>query len=560
VDATPIAPGEVVGGAISANTDGASAPGLRLETVQPHVSECTTENIVSHGGPLVVTPRVNLVFWGNFDPGQADEITSNWQVLANTPAFYNRMAEYGINNGTFGQRIDIPDGVSGRHADCAFVGGLASWLGAAGVSPSDDDVYLIFLPSDTSNQNNVDDKAKGHHGSYARGFRGTDEQYDRSTGTCYEPSSGTTYDLKINGDIPNLRYAIDRYYSDMALVMTVSTHEAAETFGNPDGRGVGELCDMCEGHTAENNYHFWSYINGIRVSKTWSQNACRCVGERDLNNLNLYHENSVPTVFRPSNASFYPLGSRFRFPVGKSTSIPFVFDHDGDGIPDYAAYTDQSSGRITTRLSTPPYPMKNYTFGTTGDLVVPGDYDGDSYSDLAVWRPSTGEWIVRFGDQTESTVQWGTTGDIPVPGDYDGDYITDYAVIRPSEDRLYVILSSTGAGMYYVWHAYQDGDIPTPGDFNGDGLTDFAFWRPSNGYFYVWYFGTSTSYNIHWGHNGDIPVVSDYDGDWLSDMAFYRPEESSFYIYYSTTGKSDPIQWGTTGDIPIKSFTITGGF
>ena len=29
----------------------------------------------------------------------------------------------------------------------------------------------------------------------------------------------------------------------------------------------------------------------------------------------------------------------------------------------------------------------------SGDLVVPGDYDGDRRTDLAVCRPSTGKWV-----------------------------------------------------------------------------------------------------------------------------------------------------------------------
>jgi len=62
------------------------------------------------------------------------------------------------------------------------------------------------------------------------------------------------------------------------------------------------------------------------------------------------------------------------------------------------------------------------------DVPVPGDYNGDGRTDIAVFRPSTGQWFVR----DIATVTFGSSGDIPVPGDYSGDGVTDIAVYRPS--------------------------------------------------------------------------------------------------------------------------------
>ena len=43
-----------------------------------------------------------------------------------------------------------------------------------------------------------------------------------------------------------------------------------------------------------------------------------------------------------------------------------------------------------------------------------------------------------------SVVTWGGGADVPVPGDYDGDGKTDIAVFRPSTGMWYVLLSTTG--------------------------------------------------------------------------------------------------------------------
>jgi hypothetical protein len=56
-------------------------------------------------------------------------------------------------------------------------------------------------------------------------------------------------------------------------------------------------------------------------------------------------------------------------------------------------------------------------------------------TDVAVYRPATGEWFIRG----QAIVQWGGLGDVPVPGDYNGDGITDIAVFRPSTMTWFVM-------------------------------------------------------------------------------------------------------------------------
>ncbi|MEP6917945.1 MAG: S8 family serine peptidase, partial [Acidobacteriota bacterium] len=128
-------------------------------------------------------------------------------------------------------------------------------------------------------------------------------------------------------------------------------------------------------------------------------------------------------------------------------------------------------------------------------------------TNLGVFRPSIGRWFLTG----QPAIDFGVSGDLPVPGDYNGDGIRDVALFRPSNGTWYI-----AGGPTIVWGA--PGDIPVPADYDGDQVTDIAVFRPSTGVFYV-----RNGATVAWGAAGDLPVVGDYDGDGKADMAVYRP-------------------------------------
>jgi hypothetical protein len=260
-------------------------------------------------------------------------------------------------------------------------------------------------------------------------------------------------------------------------------------------------------------------------------------------------------VRRQSNSTLYVLtnDSRFlSFPSGEAsfeikqvipepdrcnTGFPFVYWKSGN-IGNSPASFVRTNGAGNRSV---------YQWGLSTDIPAGGDYNGDTCTDLTVFRPSEGIWYILDTSNNRSTaVQWGQSGDKLVPADYDYDGITDIAVFRPSNGTWYVRRSSDNG-----LTAFQFGissDIPLTGDFDGDGRADFAVYRPSSG---TWYLQQTTAgfRAVQFGISTDQPVPGDYDGDGRHDVAVFR--EGVWYILGSNRGFY-AVRWGTSGDVPVS--------
>jgi hypothetical protein len=177
--------------------------------------------------------------------------------------------------------------------------------------------------------------------------------------------------------------------------------------------------------------------------------------------------------------------------------------------------------------------------GVRTDKVVPADYNGDHMTDPAVFRPSTGEWIIYEGGHIR-IVRWGLPGDIPVPADYDGDGADEVAVYRPSTMMWFI----PGHPPFRIGSGKVGPMTLVPADYDGDGKADAAVYNPTTGTWTIndGHFGIQ----VVWGQAGDIPVPGDYNGDTRADIAVFRPSTGDWHVKDVMT-----VQWGAHGDIPL---------
>jgi parallel beta-helix repeat protein len=253
-------------------------------------------------------------------------------------------------------------------------------------------------------------------------------------------------------------------------------------------------------------------------------------------------------------------GAPVRF--GAPGDVPVPADYDGDGKTDLAVYRPATGEWFIFGSSTGFYTRVFGAPASTGlgDIPVPADFDGDGKADLAIYRQATGEWFV-FGTSTGfRTLLFGAPaslgfGDIPVPADFDGDRKADLAVYRQATGEWFVFGTSTGFRtlLFGAPASLGFGDVPVPADYDGDRKADLAVYRRATGEWFV--FGTSTGFRtLLFGSPaslglGDVPVPADYDGDGKADLAVRRGTTGTWFIFRSSLGFLQQV-WGTLSDVP----------
>ncbi len=210
-------------------------------------------------------------------------------------------------------------------------------------------------------------------------------------------------------------------------------------------------------------------------------------------------------------------------------------------------FAPNSSNWISASLSNPGTAFNpSRTTGINGSYtqVVPGDFNGDGFSDLLFYAAGKTKDYIWFGNNagTFSHHAFTINGvyDKIVPGDYNGDHNTDLLFYARGHKPDYVW--SFTSGSHYVSHAFPINGSYTdivPGDFNGDGHSDLLFYVAGRGKDFVW-LADSNNPKLHFTSsptriNGTYQIVSGhFGGQPATDLFLYGLGTAPDFIWTPT--------------------------
>jgi Tol biopolymer transport system component len=270
-----------------------------------------------------------------------------------------------------------------------------------------------------------------------------------------------------------------------------------------------------------------------------------------------------PAQLTTAGNNFFPTVS----PDGKR--IAFVSDRDGN----HEIYAMSFNGNLQARLT------NNFTIDHD-----PAWQSGFLISTVGVYRPTTGQWLLRTsnssGNPNLTFTFGGQPGDQPIAGDWNGDGRTDLGIFRGGTFFRGVITATTACIRCFPVTTVepmdplpfgQASDRPIAGDWDLDGIDDVGVYRPNTSTFLLRIEEGSTVIPCHgcppqpiirinttqFGSVGDLPVTGDWDGDGRVTVGVFH--DGVFQVtndFFEANGGS---VFGSIGDLPLAGdWTGTG--
>jgi hypothetical protein len=193
-------------------------------------------------------------------------------------------------------------------------------------------------------------------------------------------------------------------------------------------------------------------------------------------------------------------------------------------------------------------PDLKFSYGRTGDIPLPGDWNGDGIRTAGAVRNTAGSltWYLSHRNASGGpniTVNYGRAGDVPLAGDWDGDSRDSIGVFR---DGSWLLTNDFGQSLFAVGFG-QAGDLPVVGDWDGDGKDDIGVFR--RGSWILTTDGGVTQIAVGFGQADDVPVVGDWNGDGKDDIGVFR---QGAWILTTDRGQSGfSFAFGNPTDMPI---------
>lgn len=237
--------------------------------------------------------------------------------------------------------------------------------------------------------------------------------------------------------------------------------------------------------------------------------------------------NDTIGVFTPATNQFQLRNSNSAGPAdllvtfGQSGDQPIVGDWNGSGT-DRPGVFRPSTGQFILQLDRKTLIVN---FGVAGDLAVVGDWDGNGIDTPGVFTPATGQWQVTTGinganannsfPTANFTFALGQNGDVPVAGDWDGNGFDSVGVFRPGNSNWFLSNGFAGTIDITPFIFGSLGSKPIAGDWNGDGLDTVGVFDQNLGQMSLinkTSFKGLVDITFSFGVNGDIPLAGDWDG------------------------------------------------
>jgi len=215
---------------------------------------------------------------------------------------------------------------------------------------------------------------------------------------------------------------------------------------------------------------------------------------------------------------------------------PVMGDYDGNGFSELALYRDD----LATWYIKVSGAINNLSFGTEGCQAVMADFDGDHKADSGLYHDGLGLWALKLSGSGYVTLMFsfGNPGSHPAAADFDGDGKADPALFQESTGTWLILLSKSNYALNSLTTG-GPGCRPVAGDFDGDGLGDPAVYQYASGYWNVMMSAQGYQPTIFpFGAPGDQPAAGDYDGDLKADPAIYQYSSGRWMILQSASSYS----------------------